>query len=173
MKVLTTDTAPGMAEILERRRLSGMDRFDEMWDGVCHLAPGPTGRHGSVGYELIRVLQPYADTAGVYGTSNFNVGESASDYRVPDAGYHRDPPLELWLGTAAIIVEILSPDDETWQKFDFYAAHDVEEIVVADPATRTVRCWHLDARSSAYVESPRSAVLDVGMRTVEQAIRWL
>ncbi|MDQ3680552.1 MAG: Uma2 family endonuclease [Actinomycetota bacterium] len=37
--------------------------------------------------------------------------------------------------------EIISPDDETYEKFGFYADHGVEEIIVADPAARSVTIW--------------------------------
>lgn len=46
-----------------------------------------------------------------------------------------------WLATAAVVVEILSPDDETFEKFSFYARHDVDEVLVADPAARRITLW--------------------------------
>ena len=30
---------------LAERKRSGADRFDEMWDGVLHMPPSPSGRH--------------------------------------------------------------------------------------------------------------------------------
>ena len=52
----------------------------------------------------------------------------------------------------------MSPDDETYEKFGFYAAHGVDELVVADPATRTdVR----RARGATCRETPESTVLGV------------
>lgn len=45
--------------------------------------------------------------------------------------------------TAAIVVEVLSPGDRTFQKLGFYAAHGVEELRVLDPDARTVRLWEL------------------------------
>jgi hypothetical protein len=35
---------------------------------------------------------------------------------VPDGGYHRGVPSVLYVPTAAIVVEVLSPGDETWLK---------------------------------------------------------
>lgn len=61
--------------------------------------------------------------------------------------------------TAAIVVEVLSPDDETFAELGFYAARGVEEVVVADPAGRRMRIWQ--SRGGAHDESGRSDVLEV------------
>ena len=47
--------------------------------------------------------------------------------------------------TAAVVVEVVSPDDETYEKSGFYAAHGVDELIVADPAGRSLSedCWML------------------------------
>jgi Uma2 family endonuclease len=55
-------------------------------------------------------------------------------YEVPDATY---------LPSAAIVVEVLSPDGETFGKLPFYAAHGVEELLGADPMERRVRIFCL------------------------------
>jgi len=49
-----------------------------------------------------------------------------------------------WLdpSTAAAVVEILSPDDESWQKLPFYAEHHVDEVLFVDPAQRTITGSH-------------------------------
>jgi Uma2 family endonuclease len=36
--------------------------------------------------------------------------------------------------TAALVVEIVSPGDESYKKLDFYAAQAVDEVVIVDPA---------------------------------------
>ena len=64
----------------------------------------------------------------------------------------------------------MSPDDETWAKLDFYAARGVDEVVVVDPADRTVAWMALvDGR---YEPVERSALLDVDVATVAEAIDW-
>ena len=64
----------------------------------------------------------------------------ADDYRA-HGGYHAGTPSDVWVPTACIVVEVLSPDDETFQKFDFYFAEGVQELVVADPASWSLRWW--------------------------------
>ncbi len=129
---------PQIEAIIEQRRSLGQDRFDEVWEGEYHMSPGPSGPHAQVDVEVVRLVHPLAKVAGLYVTTGFNLGSGPNDYRVPDGGCHWARPNGIWVPTAAIVWEILSPDDETYAKFDFYAAHGVQEIIVADPATKTV-----------------------------------
>jgi Uma2 family endonuclease len=78
---------------------------------------------------------------------------------VPNGGYHRSLPTTTWVPTATVVVEVVSPDRETYEKFSFYAAHGVDEPIVADPAGRTVSCWGPDGPS--YREVPGSALRGV------------
>ena len=68
------------------------------------------------------------------------------------------------------MLEVLSPDDETFAEFGFYAAHGVDELLVADPDACTVRCWH--RVGDDYVEQDRSALLDLDMATLVAEVRW-
>lgn len=79
----------------------------------------------------------------------FNLGVP-DDLRGPDLGVvRRDQPLELYVPTAEIVVEVFSPGDETWQKLSHYASHDVGEVWVVDPDVRTVRLLVLDGTGYA------------------------
>lgn len=40
-------------EDLAHRRLTGVDRFDEMWEGVLHMAPAPMYEHQRIVDELL------------------------------------------------------------------------------------------------------------------------
>jgi len=155
--------------LIQKRRALGLDGHDEVWDGVYVLAPHAHGDHGIVEEELRLALGPRAKAVGLIPGASFNVGEP-NDFRVPDGGYHRTRPGTLYVPTAALVLEVLSPDDETFAKFRFYAAHGVEELVVADPDARTVRCWHL--LDGAYAEQPASALLDVDMATLVDEVDW-
>jgi Uma2 family endonuclease len=72
--------------------------------------------------------------------------------------------------TAALVVEIVSPGDETWRKLDFYAAHGVDELVIADPDTR--RLTWLGRTADGYVEVERSALLGIDVAEVTAKIAW-
>ncbi len=45
----------------------------------------------------------------------------------------------MFVATAAMVVEVVSPGDETLEKLAFYASRGVEEVVVADPARGSLR----------------------------------
>ena len=156
-------------ELIQRRRALGIDTFDEVWEGSYHMAPAAHPAHGYVGHQLAVLLAPFAGAAGLVGTDPFNLGEP-DDYRVPDRGYHRSLPQSTWVPTVAIVVEIVSPDDETYDKFAFYAAHGVDELIVADPTTRTVTCWALEA--SVYRQSDGSALLAISVAELQAGITW-
>lgn len=86
-------------------------------------------------------------------------------------GYHRDTSGAAWIPTAALIVEIRSPGDETDAKFPFYAAHRVQEILVVDPAQRSVRWWQL-GDDGGYAEGPGSTLLDLDAATLAAELDW-
>lgn len=153
---------PLLEELIERRRALGQDTFDEVWDGDYHMAPGPSAGHGRVDDELTVLLRPLATRAGLVRTGAFNLG-SPSDYRVPDGGFHRGEPQGLFLPSAAVVVEIVSPGDETFAKLPFYAEHGVEEAVIADAATRQVRLWQRGT-DGRLAETGRSDLLGVTAR---------
>ena len=161
---------PELASLLDRRRASGADKLDEVWEGEYHMVPAPNAAHGRVDRQLIVLLEPYAQSAGLEGTTIFNLGTNSDNYRVPDAGYHRQPPVGDWIPTAAVVVEVVSPHDETWDKLGFYAAHGVDEILVADPAEQSITL--LELRDGKYARVDRSRLLGVAAGELERQIDW-
>ena len=124
---------PELEALLERRRQAGVDRLDEVWQGVRHIVPGPSIEHADISQQLAVLLDGPARAAGLPPTmSEFNLGESEHDFRVPDGGLHRPGASGVWQATAAAVVEILSPGDESRQKLPFYADHDVDEVLLVD-----------------------------------------
>jgi Uma2 family endonuclease len=167
--VLDPPTA-GLDPLLESRRRSGLDRLDEIWEGVYHMVPAPSGPHATIEAQVIRLLGPYADTAELTMTGQCNLGESEQDFRVPDGALHRSPPLGVWNPTAALVVEIVSPGDETWEKLPFYAAHDVDEVLVVDPQERSVS-W-LELEDGEYRPVQRSGLLDLAAQDLTERLDW-
>ena len=133
MSTLFVETPPEVQEWLERRRELGQDERDEVWEGVHHVAPLGHPRDGQVTVQLVVALEAMARSAGLIPGGSFDLGEK-DDFRVPDLGYHwRSPPPGAYVPTAALVVEVLSPGDETFATFAFYTARGVEELWVADP----------------------------------------
>ncbi len=167
--VLDPPTA-GLNPLLERRRRSGLDRFDEVWEGVLHMVPGPSGRHSLIEWQLARLLGPRAEQAGLYAGGQFNVGNDEQDFRVPDGGLHRTPPGGTWHPTAALVVEIVSPGDESWEKLPFYADRQVDEVLIVDPQERSVS-W-LGLKDGEYHPIERSGLIALGAQELGEQLDW-
>jgi Uma2 family endonuclease len=167
--VLDPSTA-GLEKLLERRRRSGLDRLDEVWEGVLHMVPAPSGPHSLLEWQLAQLLGPLAERAGLHAGGQFNLGEGEHDFRVPDGGLHRVLPLATWYPTAALVIEIVSPGDESWEKLSFYAAHGVDEALIIDPATRSVD-W-LGLTDGEYQPIAHSGLVDMGAAELAERINW-
>jgi len=101
----------------------------------------------------------------------FNLGDSERDFRVPDGGLHRPDAAEIWHPTAALIVEIVSPGDETWDKLPFYAKHHVDEVLIVDLEKRSVD-WLALAGGGYRPLEDRSGLIDLGPAELAQRIDW-
>lgn len=159
-----------ITSLIERRRRLGQDVFDEIWDGVLHMNPAPHGRHTNVQQQLSELFGPLARQAGLLPRVGvFNLGES-NNYRVPDGGLHRPGPDELYYATAALVLEIVSPGDETNDKLPFYAAHQVDEVLIVDPQGRTVE-W-LGLTDAGYQPLAESGLINLGPDELASRIDW-
>lgn len=99
----------------------------------------------------------------------FNLGEP-DDYRVPDGALDRPGPDLLWNPTAALILEVVSPGGETWEKLPFYAAHRVDELVIADLQRRSVH-W-LSLEEGEYTPVEQSALVELGPAELADQLDW-
>jgi Uma2 family endonuclease len=171
MPLIVLDPVPVEIEkMLARRRRLGLDACDEMWEGVLHVNPSPHGRHHLVLHQLAVLLDAPARSAGLQpAMGDFNIGEEDS-YRVPDGGLHRPGPDEMFYPTAALVVEVVSPGDETWKKLPFYASHGVDEVLIVDPLERAVH-W-LALRGEEYEPAERSGLIDHTPEQLADEIAW-
>lgn len=172
MRTLVLDpSTAGLDGLLERRARSGLDRLDEVWAGVLHMIPAPSLAHARIAQQLAELLGPVAREAGLESAMHeFNLGDSERDFRVPDGALHRPGAVGTWLPTAALVVEILSPDDESWDKLPFYAAHDVDEVLIVDPMARTLH-W-LELADGQYRDMRHSGLVDLGPDKLSEQIDW-
>ena len=125
----------------ERRRL-GLDRKDEMWDGVLHMVPPASSAHNNFGFRLALAVRDAADGRGLLGFVEPGVFDPTipgmTSYRVPDLGFARPEHVTSRgiEGRAALVVEVLSPADESLDKLSFYRHVGVEELLYVDPGTK-------------------------------------
>jgi len=170
MPTFVRDPQPAEFEaLLERRRRLGQDLFDEVWEGVLHVNPAPHSQHGRLEWQLAGILAPLADAAGLRALGQFNLGEEG-DYRVPDGALVSPGPDAVYLPTAALVLEIVSPADETWEKLDFYAARGVEELLIVDPQEKAVSWLGLEARE--YKHLKRSRLIELAAAELAARIDW-
>ena len=171
MATLVLDPAtPELEALKERRRVSGLDRLDEVWEGVLHMVPAPSHEHGRLAVQLVRLISSAADAAELEMTDACNIGNSEKDFRVPDLALHRAGAGGIWHPTAALVAEIVSPGDETWQKLSFYAAHGVDEVLIVDPAQRSVH-W-LGLAGGEYEEIKASGLIGLARGELVERISW-
>ena len=168
MKILTADPPPHeMEEVLGRRKALGQDGYDEVWDGVYHIVLVPHPWHGLVQAKVMVLVGRAADERGLITTGPFNLGEE-NDYRCPDAGVHQNMQDDLYVPTALVVVEIVSPDDDAFRKFDFYWENQVQEILTVERDKR-VQWWE---RRSTYSPTEESDLLGLHAELLTAQIVW-
>ncbi len=138
--------------MLDRRHDWGADRHDEVWRGVLHL--DLLRAQADLAQQLGELLYPPARTAGMtVAMGECNFGEAEHDAHELDGA--------LRLTSAQLVVEIVTPDEHSWEKLSFYAAHHVGEVVIVDPAERSVYWLALDEAQGEYQAVERSGLVDL------------
>ncbi len=175
VKAVMLDVSP---EVLARRKLTGVDRRDELWEGVWHMAPAPSREHQRILDELIVFLLPLLKRAG-RGTlhSGINVFDEASrseNYRIPDVTFvaaGRESVLAedgTRGGAPDAVIEIRSPEDESYDKLPFFASLGVREVIIIDRDTKKPEIYRLAGSQYLAVAVDREGW--VGSETLR--VRW-
>ena len=151
-------------ELAERHR-RGLDRFDEMWEGVLHMAPAPAYEHQRIVAEIAEFLGPLCkrQRRGVLalGINVFNEASAAPDYRIPDFTFVATGRERLIAadgvrgGGPDAVIEIRSPYDETYEKLPFFARLGVLEVIVVDRDTKQPEVFRLTGSQYVPVQPDR------------------
>lgn len=138
---------------------AGNDRWDEMWDGVLHVTPGPNFDHQDIAGQLYSYLLLFWMRAGKGKVAfQFNVaspGGWPKNYRVPDVVlWSKDRERlnrgEYIEGPPSVVVEVRSPGDESYEKLGFYRDLGVPEVWIIDRDTKRLEIYRLvDGQYSA------------------------
>ena len=155
-------------DILEWRRRTGADRWDEVWEGIIHMPPAPIPDHQDFQGALETFLRlRWARPRGAKVLHDINLAppggwpplpsSPTGNYRIPDLvlltparfGIQR---AEFFEGAPDVVVEIRSPGDETLEKLPFYAALGVPEVWIVDRDTKAPRVLVLEGE--AYRDIP-------------------
>jgi hypothetical protein len=137
-----------MPEVLiaERRRL-GLDKQDEMWDGVLHMNLPSNTNHQRIELDLALCLTPLARQLGLellVETGLFDPAvQDNKSFWVPDVVvFPPDVASERGVeGRATLSIEIRSPGDESYQKIPYYGRIGVAELLIIHRDTKDVRRW--------------------------------
>lgn len=170
MRVLMLDAPQALLD--ERRRL-GQDVRDEMWDGVLHMVPPPGGPHQRLSGDVFLAVGRLAQGRGLVPLMETGLFRTAKDYRVPDQLYCRPEHFsDRGAESAELVVEFLSPNDETYEKVEFYGERGVREMIVVHPQERRVELFRaLGGRLIPVQPGPdgehTSEVLGIVLRTVD------
>ena len=171
MPTLVLDPQPPWLErLLEERRRSGAARRDEVWEGVLHVIPPPSVEHERLAHALHVLLDPHAAAVKLVVVGTVGIG-TEDNYRVPDLALLRPGYAPHWNRTAALIVEILSARDDTWEKLPFYAQHQVDEVMIVVPSERRIR-WLGPEADGEYRPLERSRLLGVSSTELAAQLIW-
>ena len=129
-------------QIIADRRERGIDKFDEVWDGVYVMAPIANNEHQNIVGKLSRFLGNLIEDSGLgIVQPGANVSDQEVDWtkncRVPDIlvflnGNTAEDRDTHWFGGPDFAVEIVSPKDRSREKLDFYASVGVRELLLID-----------------------------------------
>ena len=152
--------------LIAERRARGADRKDEVWDGVYIIMPDPNVEHQRLVMRLGVVFSEVVNPpAGGDVFPGLNLSDRAEDwkdnYRCPDVAVflsgNTAQVFEAHIcGPADFLVEIVSPNDKTRDKFDFYGGLGVRELLVIDRQPWSLELYRLSGNE--LVPAGRSSV---------------
>lgn len=138
--------------ILAWRRKTGADRWDEMWEGVLHMAPSPNRDHQEFEFALhLWLRQHWTRLSGGRVHHQINIAEPGTwpdNYRIPDLVLLTPSRFcidynEYFNGGPDVVVEIHSHEDESYDKLNFYAKVGVREVWIVDRDTKQAEIYVL------------------------------
>jgi hypothetical protein len=142
-------------ELIAQRRASGADRFDEVWEGVYHVSPIPNIEHQLLVSGLCFIFQTVvgtSDAGTVFPGVNVSDREErwTENYRGPDiAVVLNECPAKNcgthWCGGPDLVVEVVSRDDRSREKIDFYSRVGVREFLIVDRFPWALELYRLEA----------------------------
>lgn len=142
-------------KLLAERRRTGADQWDEMWGGVLHMTPAPNVDHQDLeaGIEFW-LRQHWAKPRGNRVYHQINVSTTGcwpNDFRIPDLVLLTPAQFSIdqrthFEGPPLVVVEIHSPDDESYEKLAFYADLGVPEAWIIHRDSRKPELYRLRRR---------------------------
>src|SRR5262245_61323744 len=130
------------ADLLQIRQASGLDKYDEVWEGVTVIMPLPNDEHQEIATSLATVFtlvfgwpNPHKIRSGVNVSDR--VADWTDNFREPDVVIYLQGTTAVnygthWCGGPDLAVEIASPGDRPRDKLPFYASVRTREVLIVD-----------------------------------------
>lgn len=174
-----------VSDLIKKRRELGQDRYDEVWEGVYVMSPGPGLPHQRMVGDLYFIFTLTQSSKGAEVYPGLNVSDREDDwttnFREPDVavlfpGCKAKSIGSVLVGGPDFVVEILSTDDLARQKLGFYAKVETRECLYIDLATHATELYRLTGNQMSLVgkstiDSPivlSSEVLDLSFQAVTE-----
>jgi Uma2 family endonuclease len=143
--------------IKRERAKSRVDRFDEVWDGVYVVGPVRDNQHqwlvGEISFTLEKEFGARSGTrifCGCYVSDRTEGWDQ--NYRFPDVavflkgGAAKDCESH-WFGGPGFAVEVVSPNDRSRDKLEFYFRVGVRELLIVDRKPWKLELYRNDGES--------------------------
>lgn len=179
-----------LKRLVRRRRVTGADRFDEVWDGVYVMAPLADNEHQSLGLDLAIAFKDALDSiTHVKVFAGCNVSDQPKrwrrNYRCPDvavflAGNPAEDRKTHWYGGPDLAVEVTGRFDRSREKFTFYKSVGVRELLLVERHPWSLELYRADTAGWALVGRSNlqgstgpidSAVLNLTFQLTQGAVR--
>lgn len=165
------------------RSAHGADQRDEVWEGVYVMVPLADDEHQDL---VTRFTAIFQETLGWSGLAQVRAGVNVSDrqddwqqnYRVPDVAVFLSTGTAVnrgnyWQGGPDFAIEIVSSQDRTRDKLDFYSRVRIGELLVVDRRPWRLELYRLE---SGRLQLAASSALDDGQtvacRQLPFTFRW-
>lgn len=127
---------------------------DEVWDGVWIVSPNPNDEHNDIEMNLGAIFLIVLGWTGLgWVRSGPNVSDRVEqwehNFRCPHLAVYLQGTTARnlkthWVGGPDFAVEVVSPNDRTRQKFDFYAKVGTRELLVVDRDPWVLELYRLE-----------------------------
>jgi Uma2 family endonuclease len=161
----------------------GIDKYDEVWDGVYVVVAFPSNDHQRLVYYFTMILgevvvKPRRGEVLPGANVSDRIEDWPQNHRGPDVvavmkGGRAVDCRTHWLGGPDFLVEIRSPGDDSLLKVPFYSKVGVRELLVVDRDPRHLRLFRHDGTELVLIgESTSDDAAWLASEVVPLAFRW-
>ena len=175
MPALITDPAL-QEQLIAQRAAWGADHHDEVWEGVYIMPPLPNDEHQGI---ITGFVAAFYDAVQRRGLGVVRPGVNVSDrtkdwkenYRCPDVvvfltGTGAENHISYWYGGPDLAIEIISANDKSREKLEFYGKVGTRELLLIDRDPWQLEIYRLDGDAMklsgiSTLEEPKPLASDV------------